>query len=123
MAGVLFVACIPTKEHEKETNPYLSRENKTSSKPNVTIENEIGKTDGDCERVSLLTQDLDEAKKEMCLTTPEKNKGMQKKGSWDRLKDLASPNSKSDDMKNKEKRRGSRLEILPDTNMEEVSYY
>ncbi|KAK6620158.1 hypothetical protein RUM44_006559 [Polyplax serrata] len=127
MAGVLFVACIPTKEHERELNPTLNKEHKSSGKQrNVTI-----LQDEEAEQVSLLADTIDSPESEdtfslqgqdQCSLVTEKNKVVisPKKVSLDNTKE-SSPHTKSDDVDKKEKRKQSRLEILPDTSMEEIT--
>lgn len=123
-SGVVFVACIPTKEHEKDSNPYLLSNKKQSDKPNVTITQENERRDS--ETVSLLAEDTDfkpiEPGGDACQQTPEK---LTKKGSWNRLKDLASPNSKAseEDGKAKGKKCHVKLDFSPDTSMEEVKIF
>ena len=130
MAGVLFVACIPTKEYERELNPSLNGEKKSKNKRNVTIaqKNDFD-TSHDAEQVSLLADSVDSSdsdetmslSQEQCSIITEKSKICitPKKGCLDQSKE--SSQSKNDESGGKDKRKVSRLEILPDTSMEEVS--
>lgn len=128
MAGVLFVACIPTKEHERELNQSLNKEKKSSGR-NVTIsqKNDFD-SNTDAEQVSLLADTIDSpdsdpetllSPQDQCSLVVEKNKGTtSKKNAMDLLKDPSQ--AKNEDGGKKEKRKHSKLEILPDTSMEEV---
>lgn len=126
MAGVLFVACIPSKEYERELNPTLNPEKKPSSKRNVTILQKSEYDGADGEQVSLLADSVDSpdsdenSSQDHCSMITEKSKTTvsSKKSSVDYSKDI-----KSDESAGKESKKVSKLEILPDTSMEEVSYY
>lgn len=102
MAGVLFMACIPTKEHEKELNPHLDGKSNGKANVNVRIASE---SEGETVELRRSENAQEKGKQEPLLP---------KKGSWDRLKDAASP------QKTEEKRRKSKMEVMPDTSMEEV---
>lgn len=112
MAGVMFIACIPTKEHERDAYPLPSEEKK-AKKRNVKIEqgNDVS-LDID-EQVSLLADEEDSEK------SPS-DKSAAERASADK-ETKTGGDEEDDSRRQKGKHKKDKLEISPDSSMEEVS--